>query len=85
MLPFVRRVDRASADGFSSHGGTGEERLRGVIDPSRTALDELSARLQRKSDMPVLAQMANKLVIGYESLVAAVREVFDDRFWKDLP
>jgi hypothetical protein len=59
--------------------------LRSVIDLSNTALGDLQAGKLTDTVRRRLGQMANKLATACESLVTAVREVLDDRFWKENP
>jgi hypothetical protein len=59
-----------------------EDGLRSVLGISETALGELPDRKPTGSIMIRLDQIANNVAAAYESLIAALREVLDDRFWE---
>jgi hypothetical protein len=59
--------------------------LRGVLDISETALDALSDRQSTGSIASRLDQITNNAAARCASIVAALREVLDDRFWENGP
>jgi hypothetical protein len=61
-----------------------EDGLRSVLGISETALGELPDRKPTGSIIR-LDQVANRVAAACESLVAALREVLDDRFWEERP
>jgi hypothetical protein len=63
-------------------GGHG---LRSVVGISETAPGELADRKLAGSIASRLDQIANTVAAACESLVAALREVLDDRFWEERP